>query len=34
MTRGSKSGDDILGVGAVVKFQDFEWMVEECWEWK
>ena len=25
---------EILSVGAVVKFQDFEWKVEECWEWK
>ncbi|KAH6858946.1 hypothetical protein BKA58DRAFT_50911 [Alternaria rosae] len=25
---------EILSVGAVVKFQDFEWVVEECWEWK
>jgi hypothetical protein len=25
---------EVLGVGAVVKFHDFEWTVEECWEWK
>jgi hypothetical protein len=25
---------DVLAVGGVVKFHDFEWVVEECWEWK
>lgn len=25
---------EILSVGAVIKFQDFEWVIEECWEWK
>jgi hypothetical protein len=24
---------EVLAVGGVVKFQDFEWRVEECWEW-
>ncbi|CAN9081838.1 unnamed protein product [Alternaria sp. RS040] len=24
---------EVLGVGAVVKFHDFEWVVEEAWEW-
>ncbi|KAG9192816.1 hypothetical protein G6011_11550 [Alternaria panax] len=25
---------EILGVGTVVKFHDFEWVVEEAWEWQ
>ncbi|CAE7216552.1 hypothetical protein PTNB85_06651 [Pyrenophora teres f. teres] len=24
----------VLGLGAVVRFHDFEWVVEELWEWK
>lgn len=25
---------ELLGLGAVIKYHDFEWVVEELWEWK
>ncbi|EDU51467.1 hypothetical protein PtrSN002B_000605 [Pyrenophora tritici-repentis] len=25
---------EVLGLGAVIRFHDFEWVVEELWEWK